>query len=62
MGRRTTRRPRSETSRPSNFFIIALAIGLILFFVMLTMLLLNPKRMKQGRAMFHASAATTRAA
>jgi hypothetical protein len=63
MGRRTTRRPRrKKTSRPSVFFIIALAIGLILFFIMAVMVLRNPQKMKQGRAVPTVAAATALAA
>ncbi len=49
MGHRTTRRrgQLQATNRPSTFFIIALAIGLIVFVVMAVVLIRRPA-VKQG--------------
>jgi hypothetical protein len=46
MGRKTTRRPgrRQEINRPSTFFIVALAIGLILFFIGLAIIVRRPQK------------------
>ncbi len=49
MGHRTTRRraKQNQTNRPSTFFLIALAIGLILFVIMAVVLVRRPA-VKQG--------------
>ncbi len=49
MGHRTTRRRtrQNQTNRPSTFFLVALAIGLILFVIMAVMLIRRPA-VKQG--------------
>jgi cbb3-type cytochrome oxidase subunit 3 len=57
MGRRTTRGRRQEVNRPSTFFIVALAIGLILFFIALTIIVRRPQKKQQLGAMKSAPAA-----